>query len=383
MSLAVFIERNMERLICEWIEFARTRLPASDFMGSDALSNGSTRLLRAIVVDMKSAQSEPERAAKSRGELRNDESALSKVAKQHAQERLKDGFTLDQLVSEYRALRATVIRCWTSDMGVADREMLDELVRFNEAMDQSLTDAVRWFNDGLERTRDIFMGVLGHDLRDPLSTAISATEVQRLTEARPDDRLRANKAAATSLRRMAEMIHNLLDFARTRLDGPLPISPQATNMEEVCREIAEALELSRDCEINLDFSGDLTGTWDPGRVKQVVSNLLRNALQHGRAAVPVEIAMRGETDEIVLSVHNEGTPIPFDQQHTIFDPLVHGVAHEQTRGRRPGSLGLGLYIVKQIVDAHGGTLELQSEAESGTTFTVRLPKSPPQNQRPG
>ena len=80
---------------------------------------------------------------------------------------------------------------------------------------------------------------------------------------------------------------------------------------------------------------------------------------------------------------NEGTPIPFDQQHTIFDPLVHGVAHEQTRVRRPGSLGLGVYIVKQIVDAHGGTLELQSDAESGTTFTVRLPKSPPQTQRPG
>lgn len=91
---------------------------------------------------------------------------------------------------------------------------------------------------------------------------------------------------------------------------------------------------------------------------------------------------RGDANEIVLSVHNEGSPIPFDRQHTIFDPFIHGIAHEQKQVRRAGSLGLGLYIVKQIVDAHGGTMSLQSDAESGTTFTVRLPKTAPEAQRP-
>ena len=377
MSLPEYIESNMERLLSEWIEFARTRLPASDVMDTEALLNGARLLLHAVVADIKSAQSETQRKVKSRGESDFNSTDLGKIAKEHAHDRLKAGFTLDQLVSEYRALRATVIRGWTSEMGAADRPMLDELVRFNEAMDQSLTDAIRWFNEGLERTRDIFLGVLGHDLRDPLNTALTATELQRLTEGDPDARRHASDAATRSLHRMADMIHHLLDFARTRLGGPLPISLGSADMGKVCREIVEALELAHNGRnIRLHLSGDLTGRWDSGRIKQVASNLIRNALQHGDATSPVDVAAQAETDQVVLTVYNEGPSIPSDRQYTIFDPFTHGMASDEPNVRQPGRLGLGLYIVKQIIDAHGGSMEVQSGAPGGTTFTVKLPKDP-------
>ena len=235
MTLPDYIDQNMGRLLSEWIEFARTRLPAADYMGEEALRDGSKELLRAIVADMKTYQTELQRQEKSRGEQEEHASAIGKTARSHAEERLKSGFTLDQVVAEYRALRASVIRCWTSDMEAADREKLDELIRFNEAMDQSLTEAVRWFNEELERMRDIFVGILGHDLRDPLSAAMSANELQHLAQGKPEVQSKANKATSENLKRMASMVHDLLDFARTRLDGGLPVSPEPADMGKICR----------------------------------------------------------------------------------------------------------------------------------------------------
>lgn len=376
MTLPDYIEQNMERLISEWIEFARTRLPASEYMGEEALSDGSKELMKAVVADMKTAQSDSQQHEKSRGERDVGDSAISETARKHAAERLKSGFTLDQVVAEYRALRASVIRCWTSDMGTADRQMLDELTRFNEGMDQSLTEAVRWFQEEIQRMRDTFVGILGHDLRDPLSAAITANELQQLAQGSPEVQSKANATADKNLKRMVGMVHDLLDFARTRLDGGLPITVEDADMAKVCREITEALKLSTNGEVRLDLGGDLTGKWDTDRIKQAVSNLLKNALQHGDANSPVEVTARSDDGEIAVSVHNEGPPIPFEEQHVIFDPLRHSGEGRFKRSRQPYSLGLGLYIVKQIVDAHGGLLELESSAESGTTFTMRLPKEP-------
>jgi signal transduction histidine kinase len=377
VTLPDYIEQNLDRLIEEWVEFARTRLPASEFMGTEALTNGSKELLQAIIADMKSPQTEEQRAAKGRGEGDRRKSTVGKTAREHAENRLQGGFTLDQVVSEYRALRASVIRRWMVDMGPPDQQMLGELIRFNEAMDQSLTEAVRWFNEELGRMRDTFIGVLGHDLRDPLSAALTANELQRLADGKPDIQRKANKTTDSNLQRMVAMVRDLLDFARTRLDGTLPVSHKDADMKTLCREIAEALELSHEGrEVRLKFRGDLTGRWDTDRIKQVLSNLIKNALEHGDAASPVTVSAKGKEHEVVVAVHNEGTPIPIDEQHVIFDPFRHKPADDISSRRRPYSLGLGLYIVKQITEAHRGSVEIESTEESGTTFTVRLPRKP-------
>lgn len=377
MTLPDYIEQNLERLLTEWLEFARTRLPASDFMGTGALIDGSKELLCAIAADMRTLQKESERTAKSRGERDAKKSPIGKSAHAHTNNRLKAGFTLDQVVAEYRALRASVIRCWTTDTRPVDQQMLDELIRFNEAMDQSLTEAIRWYNQELERMRDTFIGVLGHDLRDPLSAALAANELQRLAAGKPEVQLDANKAAERNLQRMISMIHDLLDFARTRLDGDLPLSLRDADMKAICTEIVEALELSTGShEIRLAFSGDLTGRWDTDRIQQVLSNLVKNAVEHGNVKSPVEVSAQGEENEVVLTVQNQGTPIPLDQQHVLFDPFRHKLADDKDDERQPDRVGLGLYIVKQVTDAHGGSLELKSTAESGTAFTVRLPRKP-------
>lgn len=374
MTLPDCISNNMERLRSEWIEFAQTRLPAADLMSVEALSDGSKELLLSIADDLGTFQSEPHRLAKSRGEKDVVDSAIGRASRKHAKERLNSGFTLDQVVAEYRALRATVVRGWTSDMASESREKLDELIRFDEAMDQSLTEAVRWFDDELERMRDTFVGILGHDLCDPLSAAMSANELQHLAQGKADIQSKANAVTRKNLKRMVVLVHDLLDFARTRLDDGLPVSPKPADMGKVCREIVEALELSRHVKIRLTLSDDLNGRWDADRIEQLVANLLRNALEHGDPATPVEMAARAEGDDVVLTVHNEGSAIPLERQLVIYQPFNHPRGGEKKRDLSPYSLGLGLYIVKQIAEAHNGAVAVDSSAESGTTFTVRLPK---------
>ncbi|MFY0521974.1 sensor histidine kinase [Archangium gephyra] len=117
--------------------------------------------------------------------------------------------------------------------------------------------------------------------------------------------------------------------------------------------------------------GTYSGEWDPDRLAQVISNLVGNALHHGASHTPVEVALHQEDSTLVLTVHNQGAPIPEALLPHVFDPF---------RGSGGGSrqgLGLGLYIVQQILQAHGGSISVDSRADSGTTFTVRLPRGSP------
>lgn len=379
MGLADFISNNLDRLTDEWLEFAYTCLPAAHFVGERALRNGSRELLLAIVSDMESVQTGAEQKAKSRGERDDHDSAdeIISIAREHAEQRLRDGFTLAQLVAEYRALRATVIRCWSDEWSKAEREQIDELIRFNEAMDQSLTEAVDWFNQSIEQARDIFVAMLGHDLRDPLSAAVTAVHLQQQVGYSNDIQMRAAEIASRSLQRISGTIDNLLDFARTRLSGPLQIVRKPGNVRSVCEDIREKFALANpDREIAVNCDGDLDGEWDLPRIAQLVTNLVSNAAKYGAANEPITLGIRGDGDVVTVTVHNTGTPIPLAEQHTVFDPLVRGVSDPDARSRTRG-MGLGLYIVRMIAEAHGGKVELESNEQRGTTFTVSLPKMKP------
>jgi signal transduction histidine kinase len=240
-------------------------------------------------------------------------------------------------------------------------------------MDESLAEAIRWFNQGVEQLRDTFVAILGHDLRDPLNAALMATELQKSSKISAAVRERAIHAAANNLQRIATLIQDVMDYARTRLTGTLSVSPQATDMRKLCAEIAEAHELSHPGRIRVDCSGDLSGVWDGSRMKQLVSNLVQNALSHGNDSTPVDILATVDGDDIVLSVVNEGPIIPVEQQLLIFDPIRHKAKNAQESGRQADGLGLGLYIVSEIVAAHGGSIVLHSD-ETGTSFVVRLPR---------
>jgi signal transduction histidine kinase len=143
----------------------------------------------------------------------------------------------------------------------------------------------------------------------------------------------------------------------------------------LCREVLDEMRAAHGaCAVHFEPQGDLTGEWDGARLRQLVSNLLGNAIQHGGANCRVDLWARGDGPDVVLAVRNEGPPIPRDALATIFDPLARGTSPEMQKRRRPGSIGLGLYIAHEVVTAHGGAIDVKSSEEAGTVFTVRLPR---------
>ncbi|WP_395808178.1 ATP-binding protein [Archangium minus] len=220
--------------------------------------------------------------------------------------------------------------------------------------------------------RERFLGIVSHDLRNPLNAILLSATTLMCSEELPARHLKAVRRVVTSAERMARMIGELLDFTRGRLGGGIPVSPQPMNLRHLVRHVMEELEAGHPGrELHLDAEGDFLGTWDPDRLAQVVGNLGKNALDYSPEGTPVRFTLHDEGDSVVLEVNNGGAPIPAEQLATIFEPF-----RRLTRASpHPASgLGLGLYIVEQIVRGHGGTLSVRSSAEEGTTFAVRLPR---------
>jgi signal transduction histidine kinase len=374
VRLGEFIQANHEAIASEWETFARSRLPAATGLSDQELRDHVEEILSAIVNNMGLVQGREEQAEKSKG--RGADEGIDLAAQSHAGLRVDVGFGLNEALSEFRALRASVLRLWQeSSPGVHPGDWND-LMRFNEAIDQTIAESMSWYSRQLERYRDQFLAVLGHDLRNPLGAIITSASLLIKT-GEPDERhSRAAAGILHSAMRMSRMVNDLLDLTRSRLGAGIPVEPAPMDLEVVCRQaLAELEAFHPDRELRFEPSGDLHGAWDSDRLAQVVSNLAANALQHGGEATPVLISARAQGEQVVLAVHNEGAPIPPEAMGTIFEPMVR--AKESTPAQPSASLGLGLYIVREIVAAHQGAITVTSSAEQGTTFTVRLPRRPP------
>jgi signal transduction histidine kinase len=219
--------------------------------------------------------------------------------------------------------------------------------------------------------RERMMGILGHDLRNPLGTIVMAADLllrRRESEVTTHDRvLRIRRAAG----RMQEMIDTLLDFSRARFLGRVPVQRVSADLGEISTGAIDELRLTwPDNSIELAVTGDPRGEWDPARMAQTISNLVGNAIAYGESGTSVQISIEGNEHDVAMKVHNHGPPIPADLMPVLFQPFRRGL----TEDRSPRGLGLGLYIVQQIVHGHGGTIAVDSTERDGTTFTLHLPR---------
>jgi signal transduction histidine kinase len=221
--------------------------------------------------------------------------------------------------------------------------------------------------------RDQVMAILGHDLRNPLSGVLGIVGLAGLDKELPGKTREMMAQIGKAAGRMREMIETLLDFTQTQFAGKLPISRSAIDLRELCAQVVEELTAGHPRRtIAVEAHGDATGRWDAGRVAQVVSNLLGNALTHGDPVAPVRLSIESDRHSVALKVHNQGPAIEREQIPVLFEPFRRG-AHAGD-GAASRGLGLGLHIARQIVTAHGGSISVQSTATEGTTFCVALPR---------
>ena len=257
------------------------------------------------------------------------------------------------------------------DQREANAQMVSATIRAHDLADEA--DAARERAEEGERQlravaefREMFIGILGHDLRNPLEAIVMAAAPLLQRNRLDEQDAKTVGRIIRSSERMTRMITQLLDLARARLGGGMPIEPKPTDLREICRNVVEEFE----SPIQLEVEGDMTGTWDEDRLAEVLSNLAGNATEYAAPGTDVIVRAHADGAEVVVEVTNQGDPIPADQLPFIFEPFRRGKPRAQSK---TGNLGLGLYIADQIVRSHGGTLHAHS-ADGTTTFVMRLPR---------
>jgi signal transduction histidine kinase len=367
MRLADFIRADAERILRGWEEFVKTLRPGA-VLPRWLLRAYAAAILQSIANDIERPALRTEQMALMRVE--GTAAPIEHVAAVHVDLRIESGFDLAQIIAEYRALRSSILRLWRATDFDGFAHGAEEMSRLTETIDQAVEQTVSIYEQREARYRDRFLGMLGHDLRNPLNAilmgAVSLADAPAL-----DDHQRGTVSRILgSVRRLDRMVGDILDFARGRLGSPMPIVLTPINLGTALREIVDEVQSAHPgFAIDLAVNGELSGEWDPERLKQAASNLLQNAIQHGTGK-KVALAATSDEDFVLLEVHNDGPPIPKEMLGAIFDPLVHGRSSDQSKM----GLGLGLFIVNEIVSAHRGTIAVTSSAEEGTTFSVRLPR---------
>jgi PAS domain S-box-containing protein len=223
------------------------------------------------------------------------------------------------------------------------------------------------------------IGIVSHDLRNPLSAIILGAQALLRRETLDATATRAAVRILSSAERGTRLVRDLLDFTQARLGGGLPIQPSPMDLHLLTRQVLEEVQMSYpERDFQLLQRGDARGEWDGDRMAQLLTNLLTNAAKYSPEETSITVSTLGEAEQVELAVHNGGAPIAPDVLAHLFQPMQRGGSPGATAAR---SVGLGLYIVKQIVQVHGGHIDVSSTETGGTTFRVRLPRQVPLSSR--
>ena len=397
MRLADFIVVNVEPILVEWELFARGIWPVGANADPTEMRDEAEDILRAIVVDMQSHQTLTQQAEKSKGTNREsgEEDELTLASSSHGRGREVSGFQLWAVVAEYRALRASVLRLWRESEPTPDLRDLDDMTRFNESMDQSLTHAVRSYAEQVDgnrhtlmaneqaarreaeaanRAKDLFLATLSHEMRTPLNAIVGWLSILRHEDAETRHFQEGLKVIERNTMAQVQLIDDLLDVSRI-ISGKLRVDIQPCELAEVINAAVNVTRTAAEGRgITLNVSLDPSATLalcDSGRIQQVVWNLVSNAVKFTPKGGQVHVTLRREESSFQIQVSDTGQGISSDLLPHVFDRFRQA---DSSMRRRFAGLGLGLSIVKYIVEAHGGTVEAVSPGEGkGSTFTVRLP----------
>jgi len=363
MSLPHFIHESLDDILCEW-ENECTRTPRGTAAPAVRRVHFG-KVLQAVADDMKRIRAAADPAAA--------------IASPAAFERRPGGDApaaphshASQLVDDYALLRASVVRLWRRKHPSPSAEDLDDLVHFNEAMDRSLAELTATFSPSESQPQSLFLGVLNHELRTSVASILMSAQVltHRSTPGTPE--AKAAQRILRSCEQLRQSLDALSDFTKVRLGAQLEIDRVRDDMGVLCRQALDAFaRIDPERKVRLTSDGDLSGDWDVTRLREAVGGLIANAARFASRGSWVTIAVDGHTaDEVKVTVHGDGTPIDVETLQTIFDP----VARVESENATYAGLGLGLFIVRKVVDAHGGHVSVDASAQDGTTFTMVLPR---------
>ena len=389
MRLSAFIEQHKESIVQSWEDFARTITPSALTMDSKGLRDHIGLILDTIIVDLDTAQTPREQSEKSWGEA--PEANVPSHAQAHAADRLASGYTVVQLISEYRAMRASVLRLWAANSPAVVWSDAGDVTRFNEAVDQALAESVMRYIFLVETAvqvqkmaetelrqsnqhKDNFLAMLAHELRNPLAPIRIAAQ---LLSTSPGNDVLVRQVSAIINRQMSHLTHivdDLLDISRLT-KGMVKLRTEPLNVKQIVSsavEQAQALIEARHHQLILKLgSTPAFVEGDKTRLVQVLSNLLNNAAKYTPRNGEIVLSLDVLEDQVHLTVSDNGNGIAPDLKPHIFELFTQA---DRTLDRTQGGLGLGLSLVKSLIALHGGEVEVKSEGlGKGSVFTIKLP----------
>ena len=372
MKFAHFIKSNKKEITDEWVKYARENISGVNKLKLEEVRDHIHQMLDRVVENMETSETDSQQEKKSKG---NKEMlpAESNAANSHGEQRAKIGFDILEVSSEFRALRASVLRLWEAKCEAEDWNTdFQDMIKFNEAIDELWMISLKRYNQKVDESKNWFMGILGHDLRNPLAAISGVQSILKLSGNISEKERSLLGRAGSSVKRMTELIDNLLELTNLRLGSGMTIKKSPVDLTKQTEKIVQELQLGYpEADIVIDSPGPVQGEWDVLRLNQLMTNLITNALRHGKPGGTVAVKISAQGNEAVFVVHNEGPPI----RESIMEMISTG-KFSKTEGdsTQNDSYGLGLYIVKEIVNGHNGQLEVVSNGESGTTFKIILPR---------
>jgi signal transduction histidine kinase len=359
MSLPHFIHESLDDILAEWERECGAARPGGEPAGR---RQHFGKVLRAVADEMKRLPASS--AIAGEGAAAGDRTDANAAPHSHA----------GQLVGEYASLRTSVVRQWRRRHPTPSASDLDDLVRFNEAMDRSLAELTATFSPSESQPQSLFLGVLNHELRTSVASILMSAQVltHRSTPGSPE--AKAAQRILRSCEQLRQSLDALSDFTKVRLGAHLDIDRMPDDIGVLCRQALDAFaRVDPERKIRLASDGDLSGDWDKARIREAIGGLIGNAARFASRGSPVTIAVDGHAaDHVEVTVHGDGTPIDVETLRTIFDP----VARVESENATYAGLGLGLFIVRKVVDAHGGQVSVEAAEGRGTTFKVVLPRRP-------
>ncbi|HSF73489.1 MAG TPA: HAMP domain-containing sensor histidine kinase [Microcoleus sp.] len=354
------LKQNSEKIMRMWEKRARDEVGASTHQDSLVLQDSLPLYLNQLVDELSN------RIVRTSARITADEVESTRIGKLHGQERAGYAdYSITQLIFEYHLLRQVIFQVLEEEapLGVQDRDIIIG------SIEQAVNDAATQFSETLRDIQELFMVTLTHDLRNPINVVKMGTQLTLRRLEREDSHMEVATRMLSAINRLDSMIQNLLDASRLRSGQSLKIEFEECDFEMLVQEVVKDLSFAYGERFILVPDSEIRTYCSRKEIRRVIENLAINAVKYGAPSTPITLTIQQTETLISLTIHNEGNPIALDAQSILFQQFRRTICAEEQTG-----WGLGLFLAKSIVEAHKGTLAVESAEGKGTSFIINLPK---------
>jgi len=354
------LKQNTEKIMQIWEKRARDQFSASTHQTSLVLQNSLPLYLNQLVDELS------DRIVRTSARIKADEIESTRIGKLHGRERAESSdYSMSHLIFEYHILREVIFEVLEEEapLGVQDRDII------LGSIEQSVNDAASQFSATLQDIQELFMVTLTHDLRGPLNVVKMGTQLTLRRLERGDSHADVATRMLSAVNRLDSMIQNLLDASWLRTGQSLKMEFAECDLDALVQEVVEDLNFTYGERFVVISDSEIKTYCSRKDIRRVIENLAINAVKYGATNTPITLTLQQTETQISLTIHNEGNPIALDAQSILFQQFRRTTCAEDQTG-----WGLGLFLAKNITEAHQGTLGVESAEGKGTSFIIQLPK---------